>query len=150
MKEATNDHTSIMEEAFHYVNIMISEANVTLSVYMKHLALTLRFTPGSKEIKLRFMKVWANPPSDRKSDKEGDSEAVTLSFKRTRTRLLKVLKAIWEDKITPDGAPRKRGMSCPDHLKNIKKFGENGQKLTELFLAATVTIDCCLDFTLKP
>jgi hypothetical protein len=149
MKDAINDHDSIMEEAFNYVNIMTTEAGVTLSVYLKHLALTIHFSgPKTRKIiKLRFVKVWATPPSDKnKKDREETAQSVELSFMRTRMKLLTVLKAIWRDKSKPDGAPRPK---IPDHLRSIVKFGEKGKQLTELLLAAIVIVDYCLEFTTK-
>jgi hypothetical protein len=58
-----NDHDSIMEEAFNYVNIVTPEAQVSLSTCLKHLALTTHSSRPEKEIKLKFVKVWAAPPS---------------------------------------------------------------------------------------
>jgi hypothetical protein len=105
MKDATNDHDSIMEEAFNYVNIMTTEAQVTLSVYLKHLALTIHFSGSKRErIKLQLVKVWATPPKSK--DRKEIARSVELSFKRTRMKLLTVLKAIWRDKSKSDGAPR--------------------------------------------
>jgi hypothetical protein len=139
-----------MEEAFHYVHIMTAEADVPLLEYMRHLALTIHFSKPNREIKLKFIKVWATPPTDRSSDKEAFARTVELSFKKTRMKLLKVLKAAWEDKTMPVGAPRNRGFIIPDHLKSIVKFGRRGRQLIELLLAATIVVDYCLDFTTQP
>ena len=138
------DHTSIMEEAFLYVNIMTAEAGVPLLKYMKHLALTIHFSKDNKEIKLKFIKVWTTPFSNKISDK---ARAVELSFKKTRMKLLTVLQAAWEDKTKVIGAAAKQGISVPDHLRSINKFAHRGKQLLELLLAATVLVDYCLDFT---
>lgn len=82
MKDAINDHDSIMEEAFNYVNIMTTEAGVTLSVYLKHLALTIHFRgPKTRKIiKLRFVKVWATPPSEKKQEGPGRNCSISGTF----------------------------------------------------------------------
>ena len=141
-----NNHDSIMEEAFNHVNIVTTEAQqVTLSECLKHLALTMHFNRPEKErIKLQFVKVWATPPKSK--DREGTAQTVELSFRRTRMKLLTVLKAIWRDKSKPDGEPRQK---MPDHLLSILKFGVRGRQLTELLLAAIVIVDRCLEFTAK-
>jgi hypothetical protein len=150
MEKAINNHSSIMEEAFHYVNIMTTEAKVTLPQYMKHLALTIRFSKPEKEIKLKFVKVWTTPPSNNRYDREGTARTVELSFYETRMKLLRSLQAIWEDKTLPDGVPRKRKFDLPGHLRNIIKFQKKGRQLTELILAATVIVDYCLEYTTSP
>ena len=145
MKDAINDNDSIMEEAFNYVNIMTTEAQVTLSEYLKHLALTIHFSGPKKErIKLQFVKVWATPPKS--NDQDGIARSVELSFERTRMKLLTVLKAIWKDKSKSDGAPRQK---MPDYLQSIIKFREKGHHLTELILTAIVLVDYCLELTTK-
>jgi hypothetical protein len=145
MKDAINDNDSIMEEAFNYVNIMTTEAQVTLSEYLKHLALTIHFSGPKKErIKLQFVKVWATPPKS--NDQDGIARSVELSFERTRMKLLTVLKAIWKDKSKSDGAPRQK---MPDYLQSIIQFKEKGHHLTELILTAIVLVDYCLELTTK-
>jgi hypothetical protein len=127
-----------MEEVFDHVNIVTTEAQVSLSTHLKHLALTMHFSRPEKEIKLKFVKVQGTPPSKKST--------VELSFQRTRTKLLTVLKAIWKDENKRDGAPRKK---LPDHLQSIIEFGTKGTQLIELLLAATVMVDRCLEFTAK-
>jgi hypothetical protein len=90
MKDAVNDHDSIMEEAFNYVNIVTTEAQVSLSAHLKHLALTAHFSRPEKEIKLKFVKVWATPPS--KKARTGTELLKQWNFlSRERIKLLTVL-----------------------------------------------------------
>jgi hypothetical protein len=135
-----------MEEAFHYCNIMTAEAGLSLEDYLRHCALTIHFTKKTNEIKMKFVKVWASPPSDKKKDCDAIARTVELSFKKTQEKLLEVMKAAWEDKQTPQNNWRKKFVK-PEHLKTVSKFAKRGRLLIELLLGAIVLVDYCIDYT---
>jgi hypothetical protein len=140
VKVALEDHKSIMEEAFTFCTIMTTEAKIDLTNYLTHVALTLRFDRETKEIKLKFVKVWSPNVHGNKFIPD-----ISLKFKETQQRLLQVMVASWDDKVTIQGNINKnKKPDRPHYLTSIREFAKKGTNLVELLLASVVIVSYSL------